>query len=378
MNKPPVNTSMFNKEVPVRVFVDNSTSTGGKKSYWWLVNEIYKTLISEGFIVEVILWNSEIEKVSEECFQQTVGKCRGTSDTRISSVAEFLVKNKIHSNIVLITDGEVYNYDVCSANETLALHGINGIICYVITSMNTNTNMSVTCPFTRGIHTVHIMQENTSIKTRVVTSDDIELLEKIANLNLEKFREVYERLVELLIAKHMGLDECDPVLKNAILSLRRQIMREISAKNGFGDCIRQALLANNLELAVKTTNQMVEDFQQISSNQDVKKLDYLVSLCGNMRGLYTVDQVKSSRVTRAANVKEATNPEEIKNAVCEVECQVEGEKSVPQILVINGLYVLSEMEKKKSTQFSITHLQPSNTGNRSLDLPVTALELVKK
>lgn len=331
----------------VYMFIDTSGSTRDIERYWKLVYQIYQMLISQGFCIKFIFWNDTSKEVSEEDFLQAVKKLEGRGGTEISSVAKFLVENNIHSNIILVTDGEVHECEVKKANKILEEYDIKYVICFVITDRKTTANMSVTCPFTRDIHAVHIMKEGVSVDTRVVTPGEVGLLGQIEKLDLEEFLKVYEQLVKLLISKHMGLNEGDQVIKNSILSLRKRLTHEeLSTKKDFGVLIQKALIDNNLELAVLIANQMVENFKHKLSGV-TEMLDYLASLCGNMERHYTVGEIKSSRVNRAANVKEAPNPEEIKDAVCEFECQVEGEKSFPQILVINGLCVLSEMEKKE-------------------------------
>ena len=331
----------------VYMFIDTSGSTRDIERYWSLVNQIYQMLISQGFCIKFIFWNDTTKEVSEEDFLQAVKKLEGRGGTEISSVAKFLVGNNIHSNIILVTDGEVHEGEVKNANKILEKYDIKYVICFVITDRKTTANMSVTCPFTRDIHAVHIMKEGVSVDTRVVTPGEVGLLGQIKKLDLEEFHKVYEQLVKLLIAKHMGLDKGDQVIKDSILSLRKRLTHEeLSTKKDFGVLIQKALIDNNLELAVLIANQMVENFKHNLSGV-TKKLDYLMSLCGNMERHYTVDQVKSSRVIRAVDVKEVTNPEEIKDAPLTVECPITYDASVPQILVIEGPCVFSKIETQE-------------------------------
>lgn len=78
---------------------------------------------------------------------------RGTGGTSPEHVAREIANGK-HSNIILVTDGEVGDHSVRSCDNILEEakqktgFKIKKAICYVIGSYN-EPNLSVTCPFTR-------------------------------------------------------------------------------------------------------------------------------------------------------------------------------------------------------------------------------------
>ena len=127
--------------------LDTSGSTGGSSNYWPAVQQIlalYGQKISHFYF-----WNSTIEEVDKKRFQKALVQRKGWGGTQSSLVAKQIVKKGL-KNIILITDGQVSDYDVQECDKILADYQFQKSICYIIAAGSYGSlNMSVTCPFTR-------------------------------------------------------------------------------------------------------------------------------------------------------------------------------------------------------------------------------------
>ena len=77
-------------------------------------------------------------------------------------------------------------------------------------------------------------------------------------------------------------------------------------------------------------------FEESGTGQLEKKINYLISLCGDMRGQYNLGQIKSNKMATAQNaVQGQVDKNQDLNDLSKnpIECPIVMDQDVPQILV---------------------------------------------
>jgi hypothetical protein len=102
----------------------------------------------------------------------------------------------------------------------------------------------------------------------------------------------------------MGKDG-NPELKNQLVVMKNRLIKELSKKLGkkdYSQKVRDELKAQNFDGAILLVENMATKYFEESGTGDLeKKINYLISLCGDMRGQYSVDQIKSNKMATATN-----------------------------------------------------------------------------
>lgn len=98
------------------LFVDNSGSVGNCTHYWETVNHILTEYAKD--ITHYYFWNSNCNAYTKKNFMNWVETKRGTGGTSPELVAAEIAKSK-HTNIILVTDGEVGDHSVSRCDNIL-------------------------------------------------------------------------------------------------------------------------------------------------------------------------------------------------------------------------------------------------------------------
>ena len=157
---------------------------------------------------------------------------QGYDGTDSTLIAQNLVDNKISSNIIIFTDGEVSQEVVQKTDEKLRNYELDNIDCYIIGK--NSVNMSVTCPFTRNNNSrVYSKSNYTELSVPQYTKLDPTLFETLDTINLDTFREKYNTLEDCIISRNMGKSG-DLEMKNKLLKLNKNLSQELAnANNAF-------------------------------------------------------------------------------------------------------------------------------------------------
>jgi len=104
----------------------------------------------------------------------------------------------------------------------------------------------------------------------------------------------------------MGKDGNLP-LKNQLVLLKSRLVKELSKnlgkKGDYSSRVRDLLLSKNVEGALEMiSNMATKYFEESGTGELEKKINYLISLCGDMRGQYSMDQIKSNKMATAQDV----------------------------------------------------------------------------
>lgn len=119
---------------------------------------------------------------------------------------------------------------------------------------------------------------------------------------MENFEAKYETIEALIIAQNMGKD-CNLPLKNQLVSMKTRLVKELSkslGKKDFNQQLREKLEAKQLKESLEMVKGMANKYFEVSGTGELeKKILYLISLCGDMRGQYSLGQIKSNKMATA-------------------------------------------------------------------------------
>lgn len=98
-------------------------------------------------------------------------------------------------------------------------------------------------------------------------------------------------------------------LKNQLVALKTRLVKELSKKLGkkmnYSELVRSKLLEQNVKEALSLVSNMSQTYLKESGTAELEtKINYLISLCGDMRGQYSVGQIKSNKMATAERAVE--------------------------------------------------------------------------
>lgn len=320
------------------VGIDISGSVGQNVDYWDAVKTWH--VANRGNLGKIYVWDHLVEEITEDQLIQYYTEMKGRGSTIPVNLARKIITDKILNNFTLFTDGDVRSFDVEATDFVLKDHIIAKVECYIVGFRS--VNLSVTCSFCRNNEsTVHYRTESTPFRIQANTRENNELLAKLNTITLDTFFEKdYGQLKACLLARNMGRIG-DETTKNNLLDLKKKLIREHKAKTtrDFGLEIKSWLVLNDNVNALDIASQLTDDYYRNNIGMKIdKKINKLCSLCEDLRGLYTIDSIKSNRINRAKIVTHATDTEIAENDVPKViikpyECPIIMSLDVPQILV---------------------------------------------
>eukprot|EP00002_Diphylleia_rotans_P040662 TRINITY_DN96_c0_g1_i8.p1 TRINITY_DN96_c0_g1~~TRINITY_DN96_c0_g1_i8.p1 ORF type:complete len:922 (+),score=191.53 TRINITY_DN96_c0_g1_i8:117-2768(+) len=361
--------------------VDISGSVCGSQFYWETVRTLLRQFLQEHPDGHIIGWDSNWEAVDAEGMSEWIAGRMGRGGTSPSRIVQALKHLNVDRNIWILTDGQVGQGDVDAAEMEMSyFRPIDHVKCHIIETSNCympgyasfggglgmggmqpnamgNINMSVSCPFTRANESLVVYHNSRLEVPRVEQQQskaDFAFLETLDKISLETFLQSYDKIEKLLISLNMGrAGNADA--KDQLLNLRKRLMQELSSK---GDTdltskIRAALKANDTTQATEIIKSMCDEYYGSSMGSEIeRKISYLVSLCGDLRGIFSVGDIRSNRMrtaetVAAAPIETAPKLEEFGSdaATVTIECPIMLDVDVPVILLRDGPPILADLEK---------------------------------
>jgi hypothetical protein len=332
------------------LFIDISGSVGGFTEYWHQFANYYAN--NKLSIGKIYLWDDKIRLSNHEEIIKLINNPKGYGGTNPELIAKTIVENKIYSNIVIFTDGQVSDLNVVQADTILSQTPIDKVECYIISSGV--PNLSVSCPFTRDneSETYYKKWNEPVFRVQRNSAQDLELIKNLHSINLETFNEKYSSIESILIAKNMGKTG-DTDTKDLLLELKKNLVKQLASqtKSPFGSEIREHLKLGSFGSALEVARTMTTQYFSSDIGMDIeKKISYLISLCGDLRGQYSIDSIRSNRMTRSkvAPIETSTVVDiEVNDLIGKpVECPIIMDLDVPQIMILDlGEPVLANLDK---------------------------------
>lgn len=336
-------------------YIDISGSVSGFHDYWNYVEKIYKSYNEKNQVGRIFIWDKNIKEVSNEKLESLIKSKFGGGGTVPFNIAKSLISNKINSDIVIFTDGDVSDSDVADVDSVLGSVQLDNVECYIISK--SNPNLSVTCPFTRNnsscVHWKTDKDSNLSIQ--IYEKPDPELINTLDLIDLDTFNTKYVQLESLIIARNMGKSG-DPIIKEKLIKLKKHLAHKLAeqankSSENYGQNIRIELESGNFDSALLIAKAMTDKYFSSNIGMEIeKKFGYLINLCGDLRGQYSIGSIRSNRMATAENVKEEKSTQveiEINDLIGKiVECPITMDIDVPQIMIVNvGEPILANIDK---------------------------------
>lgn len=172
------------------------------------------------------------------------------------------------------------------------------------------------------------------------TQEDYKVLDSLEEISLENFETKYTSIEQLIIAINMGR-EGNPELKNQLVAMKTRLVKELSKKLGkkmsYSEKIREMLREQRVQDALGMVENMAKSyFEESGTGELEQKINYLISLCGDLRGQYSVGEIKSNKMATAVKAVEGKIDQTVeledlsKNPI---ECPIIMDEDVPQILI---------------------------------------------
>lgn len=142
-------------------------------------------------------------------------------------------------------------------------------------------------------------------------------------------------------------------LKNQLVVMKNRLVKEISHTmnkgNDYGHDMRAYLENNNFEGAIEVAAVMSKKYFSEDVTTDLeKKISHLINLCGDLRGKYSIGQIKSNKMAIAKTAEEGKLDTEVElNDLSKnpIECPIIMDEDVPQILIDECEPFLMNVEK---------------------------------
>ena len=301
------------------------------------------------------IWNSSIHKGDKKEYESWIARQKGAGGTSPHLVAKTVVEQR-HKSVILITDGQVGDHEVKQCDQILegamGKFRIQRAVCFVL-GQYSEPNLSVTCPFTRYSESrVFSKAGPNPLREQIsFTASDYKVLDELEEISLESFEAKYETIEQLVIAVNMG-KESNPQLKNQLVSTKTRLVKELSKKLGKksdSEMIRAQLEGQNFGAAMELVKAMGQKyFEEAADNSLEKRLNYLISLCGDMRGKYSLGEIKSNKMVTATVAQEGKLDETVELGKLSknlIECPIILDEDVPQILIDECEPLLLGLEK---------------------------------
>ena len=322
----------------ITLYIDISGSVRGFTEYWRQVGNYYN--VNKANIKDIYLWDDKIKKETPANLENYIACKIGCGGTLPIRIAEKIIEKQKYTDNVIFTDGDVTDSDVANADKLLNSKSLDKIECYIIS--NGNPKLSVTCPFTRNNTSTVYYKNSNQVEFNIQNNskEDYKLLEELETITLEKFNDSYSRLESILIAKNMGTIG-DTRTRELLLKMKKNLIKELSSQNkqnNYGLEIRKELEEGHFDKALNIAKSMTSSYFSSDIGMEIeKKIGYLVSLCGDLRGQYSIDGIRSNRMLRADNVQVQTESKvdiEINDLTANpIECPIMMDEDVAQIMI---------------------------------------------
>ena len=140
-------------------------------------------------------------------------------------------------------------------------------------------------------------------------------MDSLEEITLDNFEEKYDLIEGLIIALNMGKSGNIP-LKNQLVSMKSRLVKELSKKMtkeiDYGMDMRGYLQDQNFEAAIEIAAIMSKKYFSDDMTTDLeKKISHLINLCGDLRGKYSIGQIKSNKMATAQTALEGKIDKEV-------------------------------------------------------------------
>ena len=331
------------KQISKKCFaMDYSGSTSGQKFYHDNVKDILDKKYKEGD--DLILWDDKAKFIPYNEYMEINKNRKGWGGT-YPNIIFSLFKDKektYYSEFILITDGQVGEYEVQKCDEEFKNYKNKLKYDYAevyLIGKKEYTNLSVACPFTRFCPSKIVLKSPEEEKViSEISSEDLKIAEKIASISTEsEFNQHFESLKKAFIIRLIGTSGDVELRKNLLLMQKRIVSHNAENKKCSlkEEKIDTLLKENKFEEA---KNELFNCFETIDTDFS-KKINLLIRMSdGAIKQIFNIDEIQSFQAVTATEAKEVDTMklEDIPSSIehSKFECPISMENEVdPAILV---------------------------------------------
>lgn len=331
------------------ICIDYSGSTGGRPEYWERVKQIINSNKNRDTLY--ILWDTSANMVNKQKVLDNAKRLIGNGGTAPSCFAKILPEN---CSIRVVTDGQINISEVTRCDDILKSKKFK-YVTFDFVNTGGEMNLSVSAPFTR----------NTQYEVNIVNKDQSESIlgDSAKSIDLSKytkspelFMTEFEDLRKQIIMQNLG--KCNMKLRNDLLDLQKNLLKEISSRNTEGidsavyENIRSHLI-NGTDVTDGTdgtdgTDSLLNIIRKSDTSLG-KKIEGLIQECIQHCDSkdFSFDILRPNRLTRATIIKEVATEElpSVENYTGGFECPIFLDKDIPVCLILEGSPVLEGLEK---------------------------------
>ena len=195
--------------------IDSSGSTGGNEFYFDELKKIISAHYVENRGDIFYLWNSKKFKITFEQLEKFIETKKGFGGTEPYLIAETINEEKENKfrHLIIITDGEVYESEIRSADEKMK--NINYKFDYVtVFILGKEANLSVGAPFCRNTPNKTLEKKSKDDKNYkeliTLSREDIATLEQLEKYyNFSEFMNNYDKILKAVQANCIGRSDED-------------------------------------------------------------------------------------------------------------------------------------------------------------------------
>jgi hypothetical protein len=337
---------------------DYSGSTGNRPFYHTKTQDIVSRFPDK----TIASWDDRCEIISTDRLQFINRNLTGRGGTSPICLVDYIIKNDFHGHLVLITDGDIYSYEVKRCSDKLIEWKFEKVTVYLIYTTN-NVNESISCAFTRNSpHHIEMYNYSNTLESSVTISDeDFEYVNAISEINtIDEFLSKVDIFDNVLMSVNMGTTGNSVIHKNLVQLKNRLIKNSSNVKNiNEIDKLNEELIVDNLK--------NVWNLYYTGSNDWSKQIDKYISWCSG--GLVNTFDRRSNReinhVVTPIVAPETVSTENTTNLSSEpfsIECPIMLEKSTNIIILFNKIFE------------SLFDTVPDNVRESLINCPLNALK----
>jgi hypothetical protein len=336
---------------------DYSGSTGNRPFYHSKTQDIVSRFPDK----TIASWDDRCEIISIDRLAIINKNLTGRGGTSPNCLVDYIIENDFHGHLVLITDGDIYSYEVKRCSDKLIEWKFEKVSVYLIYTTNT-VNESISCAFTRNSpHHIETYNYSNILESSVtISDDDFELINKISEINtIDEFLSKVDIFDNVLMSVNMGTTGNSVIHKNLVQLKNRLIKNSSNVKNiSEIDKLNEELTIQNLKNVWK--------LYYTGSNDWNKQIDKYMSWCSGSL-LKSFDRRSNRENNR--DVTPIVAPETVSTETStastqpfSIECPIMLEKSTNIIILFNKIFE------------SLFDTVPDNIRESLINCPLNALK----
>lgn len=330
------------------VCIDTSGSTNTQTKYWNNVKQIIDNVRKQYISVNYISWDYSAKKININDVHDLINSknINGKWGTEPQCFIKELQKNNEKLiNLIIITDGAIYNEDIKQSNLLLDGRQFNSVVVHFLNT-TADMNLSVSAPFIKK--TKYKLYIDNELLKEGSTENEINL--NIYYNNVDLFLHDSEKILYNITLQNIG--SSNDILKNQLLKLQKNLLFNLSNFNydknlEIFDNIRQIIKTDSYTHSYPKFIELINKSNLNIGSIIERNIRLMLQEC-NSSNNFSFDLLKPGRLNRAKIIPKVTI-NDVKPIECQFEkfeCPITLDYDLPCCLVNNNDPILENLDKK--------------------------------